>query len=70
MELAVRHGTMVNHKRLRRPLSEWDLALKRQVAQPKPSGVREILKEAEGKLNLLRVLDPKPLKVLCTDFTR
>lgn len=69
VELAECYGTVVNHKRLRRCLREWDLALKRQVARPKPSGVREILKEAEGKLNLLLSRKPKPLEVLCTDFT-
>jgi putative transposase len=69
VELAERHGMVVNHKRLRRLLSEWDLALKRRVARPKPSGVREILKEAEGRLNLLLNRKPQPFEVLCTDFT-
>ena len=53
-ELAAHHGLKVSHKRLRRLLSEWDLALRRKVAKPRPSGVRVILKEAEGKLNLVR----------------
>jgi putative transposase len=70
VELEARHGIKVNHKRLRRLLLEWDLALKRQVARPRPSGVRVILKEAEGKLNLIRGWQPEPLQVLCTDFTR
>ena len=39
------------------------------MARPRPSGVRRILKEAEGKLNLIRGLNPEPLQVLCTDFT-
>ena len=69
VELEESYGTVVNHKRLRRCLREWDLALKRQVARPRPSGVRKILKEAKGKLNLLRNRKPKPLEVLCTDFT-
>jgi len=69
VELEARHGIKVNHKRLRRLLSEWDLALRRQVARPRPSGVRRILKEAEGKLNLIRGWDPGPFQVLCTDFT-
>ena len=47
VELEESCGTVVNHKRLRRCLSEWDLALKRQVARPRPSGVRRILKEAK-----------------------
>jgi len=69
VELAVRYGVVVNHKRLRRLLSEWDLALRRRVARPRPSGVRVILKEAEGRLNLVRGLKPEPFQVLCTDFT-
>lgn len=68
-ELAARWGLVVNHKRLRRCLREWDLALQRQVARPRPSGVRVILKGAEGKLNLLRGWQPDPFQVLCTDFT-
>ena len=69
VELEESYGTVVNHKRLRRCLSEWDLALKRQVARPRPSGVRVNLKEGKGKLNLLRNRKPKPLEMLCTDFT-
>lgn len=69
VELEVRHGIKVNHKRLRRCLREWDLALRREALRPRPSGVRRILKEAEGKLNLIRGLNPEPLQVLCTDFT-
>ena len=52
-ELADRHGLKVNHKKPRRLLSEWDLALRREGAKPWPSGVRAILKEVERKLNLV-----------------
>jgi len=69
VELAAAWGVRVNHKRLRRLLSEWDLGLRRQVARPRPSGVRKILKEAEGKLNLVRGREFEPFQVLCTDFT-
>jgi len=69
VELEVRHGIRVNHKRLQRCLRSWDLALRRQVVRPRPSGVRKILKGAEGKLNLIRGLKPEPFQVLCTDFT-
>ena len=31
--------------------------------------MRRILKEAEGRLNLVRGLNPEPFQVLCTDFT-
>lgn len=60
---------VINHKRLRRLLNEWDLSLPRTVSRPKPSPVRRILSEAEGHLNLVRELDPNPLGVLSTDFT-
>ncbi|RLG19953.1 hypothetical protein DRN74_06185 [Candidatus Micrarchaeota archaeon] len=69
VELAAAWGVRVNHKRLRRLLSEWDLALRRQVARPQPSGVRRILKEAEGKLNLVSGREFEPVQVLCTEFT-
>jgi len=69
VELEESYGTVVNHKRLRRCLREWGLALKRQVAWPRPSGLRRILKEAKGKLNLIRGWGPEPFQVLCTDFT-
>ena len=59
----------MNHKRLRRLLSEWDLALRRKVAKPRPSGVRVILKEGEGKLNLVQGKKFEPFEVLCADFT-
>ena len=39
------------------------------MAKPRPSGVRVILKEAEGKLNLVRGKKSEPFEVLCTDFT-
>ena len=68
-ELAAHHGLKVNHKKLRRLLSKWDLALRRKVAKPRPSGARAILKEGEGKLNLVRGKKFEPFEVLCTDFT-
>ena len=43
--------------------------MKRRVGQPRPSGVRRTLKEAEGKLTLIRGWEPEPFQVLCTDFT-
>ena len=62
-------GEVVNHKRLRRLLNEWDLSLRRTVSRPKPSPIRQILSEAEGHLDLVRALEPEPLDVLSTDFT-
>lgn len=62
-------GERVNHKRLRRLLNEWDLALMRTVSRPRPSGVREILEGGAGKLNLVKGWSPEPLEMLSTDFT-
>jgi hypothetical protein len=52
VELRERTGVRVNHKRLRRVLNLWDLALSRKVARPRPSGVRRILRTGRGKLDL------------------
>lgn len=68
-ELRERTGEIVNHKRLHRILSEYELALPRSLPTYKPSPVRRLLKEAAGSLNLTRGLDPGPLDVLVTDFT-
>ena len=62
-------GEAVNHKRLRRLLNQWDLALHRTVVRPKPSQVARILKQAKGHLNLAVGMDPGPLELLSTDFT-
>jgi len=73
-ELRERTGERVNHKRLRRLLSEHELGLTRCLPKKRPSPVRKILREATGKLNLVgRYLStdqtPAPLEVLSTDFT-
>ena len=73
-ELRERTGERVNHKRLRRLLSEHELGLTRCLPKKRPSPVRKILREATGKLNLVgRYLStdqtPGPLEVLSTDFT-
>ena len=73
-ELEERSGQTVNHKRLRRLLSEHELGLPRCLPKARPSPVQEILREASGELNLIeRYLDtdqePEPMEVLSTDFT-
>jgi len=59
----------VNEKRLRRLLGAWDLALRRQVARPRPSGVRRVLRTGRGKLDLVNGREIAPLQALSTDFT-
>jgi putative transposase len=68
-ELEERTGQAVNHKRLRRLLSEHELGLARQVSGHSPSPVQEILGDAAGNLNLVAGLDPGPLEAFSTDFT-
>jgi transposase InsO family protein len=68
-ELEERIGQTVNHKRLRRLLSEHELALPRQVSKSEPSPVQRILEKASGQLNLVADLDPGPLEAFSTDFT-
>jgi putative transposase len=68
-ELEERTGQTINHKRLRRLLSEHELGLSRQVSGHSPSPVHEILGDAAGELNLVAGLDPRPLEAFSTDFT-
>ena len=68
-ELEERTGQRVNHKRLRRLLSEHELGLSRHAAKHSPSPVQEILGDAAGDLNLVAGLDPGPLEAFSTDFT-
>jgi putative transposase len=68
-DLEAEAGEAVNHKRLRRLLNQWDLALHRTVVWPKPSQVVRILRQAKGHLNLAAGMDPSPLELLSTDFT-
>ena len=60
---------VINHKRLRRLLGEWELGLHRTVSRPEPSPIRRTLEQAKGHLNLVQDLEPQILEVLSTDFT-
>ncbi|MFO8034945.1 MAG: DDE-type integrase/transposase/recombinase [Candidatus Bipolaricaulota bacterium] len=68
-ELKEAQGVRVNHKRLRRVLRRWDLALPRRVKKPKRRAVQRILHRGKGQLNLLQGWSPGPLEALSTDFT-
>jgi len=52
-ELRENTGERVNHKRLRRLLNEHELGLPRCRSKKRPSPVRQILREATGRLNLV-----------------
>lgn len=69
-ELEARTRKMVNHKRPRRLLNEWDLSLTREVSRPEPSGVWQTLDRASGGLNLVADWEPKPMEMLSTDVTK
>lgn len=62
-------GEVINHKRLKRLLREYDLGLARQVQQNKPSPLREIVREADDSVDLVNGRDWDLLEVLSTDFT-
>jgi len=68
-ELLEAFDLLVNHKRLRRVLNQWDLALPRQVSKSRPSGILQILDQGKGTLNRVAGWDPGPLEALSTDIT-
>lgn len=68
-ELLETFDLRVNHKRLRRVLNQWDLALPRQVSKSRPSGILRILDQGKGALNRVAGWDPEPLEAFSTDIT-
>jgi transposase InsO family protein len=63
---------LINHKPLKKLLKEWDLALKRTVRRPKPSGLQTALVEMDSRANLLMSLSAdeiEPLTLYQTDFS-
>lgn len=66
------HQRLINHKPLQKLLRHWDLALKRAVKRPRPSGIAVILKDLGPRANLLMRMaeeEIEPLKLYQTDFT-
>jgi transposase InsO family protein len=69
-ELRAGHGLHVNHKVVQKLHQLWDLPLRRQIAVPRPSAVRQLLTELGDKINLVAGLQEiAPLQVFYTDFT-
>ena len=69
-ELRERTGRRINHKRLRRLLSDYELRLPRSLPKHTPSPVQRTLRQASGSLNLIKGLEePDVLEVVATDFT-
>jgi putative transposase len=68
-ELAER-GFAVNHKVVQRLHRHWHLSVIKRVRPPNPNPIRELLKEAGSKINLVSHLkEIDDLEVLYTDFT-
>ena len=53
VELREQYGLRVNHKVLRRLHRLWDLALLRTTRSPKPHPIRQVIKIAGDRVNLV-----------------
>ena len=63
-------GWQVNKKVVQKLQKAWELPLLRKIRRPRPSGIRRVLQQMGGRINLLpqlRVI--RPLHLLYTDFT-
>jgi len=70
VELRESTGLKVNHKVVQRLHGCWGLPLLRRVRPPKPSGIRQILTAAKGRVNLVAQQEAiEPFQVAYTDFT-
>lgn len=68
-ELRAQAGTHTNKKVVQALLKLWDFPLLRGTHHPKPGGVRQVIDQAGGKINLVAtLLDIDVLDVLDTDF--
>jgi putative transposase len=69
-ELRKQHQKTINHKVIQRLHRSWELALLRTTRPPRPSGIRQIIREANGRANLIANLESIALfQVAYTDFT-
>jgi transposase InsO family protein len=60
----------INHKVIQRLHRLWELALLRTTRAPRPSAIRQIIKQAKGRANLIADLEAiEPFQVAYTDFT-
>jgi putative transposase len=60
----------INHKVVQRLHQSWELALLRTTRAPRPSGIRQIIREAKGRANLIADLENIAVfEVAYTDFT-
>ncbi len=69
-ELRKRTRCAVNHKRLRRILSTYQLGLRRSLPKSRKSAVQEVIDRFRGHLDLVNGYDaPALMSALSTDFT-
>ena len=70
VELREAYGLRVNHKVVQRLHRCWGLPLLRHTRAPKPSGIRQVLLAANGRVNLVAQQEViAPFEVIHTDFT-
>ena len=63
-------GWPVNRKVVQKLQKAWDLPLLRRIRRPRPSGIRRVLTQMGGRVNLVPHLRTiRPLHLLYTDFT-
>lgn len=69
-ELCEEYGYQINHKVVQRLHRMWGLPLMRSTRTPKPSGIRRVVQEAGGRVNLVaQVKSLELFQVSYTDFT-
>ena len=69
-EIAEESGTgRVNHKRIRRVLTDYELGLRRCLPRSRPSPVSKLVKEAGPSADLVKGRSQKALEAFSTDFT-
>jgi len=52
VELRENYGHKINHKVVQKLHQAWDLPLLRSIKPPKPSGIRQVITAAGGRINL------------------
>ena len=68
-DIKARTGIVVNHKRLRKILSTYELDLPRHLPKRGKNPVLKLIKEVGQDANLVQNRTVDPLCVFCTDFT-
>ena len=68
-DLRDRTGIVINHKRLRKILSTYQLDLPRHLPKRGKNPVLKLIREVGQDANLIKNRAVDPLRVFCTDFT-